>query len=122
GTCQMFDEDILQRTLDAAALEADLKQALRRGQFRVVYQPIININSGELNSYEVLLRWHHPERGLVPPDKFIPMAESLGLIFDIGLWVLEQACEQLQEWKATLNPPVLPGIAVNLSPIQLERM
>lgn len=92
------------------------------GQFRVVYQPIINISSGELNSYEVLLRWHHPERGLVAPDIFIPMAESLGLIFDIGLWVLEQACEQLQEWKETLNPPRLPGIAVNLSPIQLERM
>lgn len=92
------------------------------GQFRVVYQPIINISSGELNSYEVLLRWHHPERGLVAPDIFIPMAESLGLIFDIGLWVLKQACEQLQEWKETLNPPRLPGIAVNLSPIQLERM
>lgn len=122
SNCQMFDEKLLQRTLDATALEADLKQALRRGQFRVVYQPIINISNGALNSYEVLLRWHHPERGFIPPDKFIPMAESLGLIFDIGLWVLEQACEQLQEWKETINPAVLPGIAVNLSPIQLERM
>lgn len=122
GVFQMFDEEILQETLDAAALEVDLKQALARNQFSVVYQPIVVIESGALSGFEILIRWQHPERGMVPPDKFIPMAESLGLIFDIGLWVLEKACQQLQMWQAEFNLPLLPTIAVNLSPVQLEHV
>jgi diguanylate cyclase (GGDEF)-like protein len=120
GVCQLFDEFILQKTLETAALERDLKSALTNEQFRVVYQPVIIVETGELSGFEILLRWHHPERGLVPPDKFIPMAESLGLIFDIGLWVLTKACQQIQQWQTTLNLPMLPKVAVNLSPIQLE--
>lgn len=120
GICQMFDDVILQQTLDTAALEADLKMALNRRQFSVVYQPIIVVGSGSLSGFEVLIRWRHPERGMVPPDKFIPMAESLGLIFDIGLWVLEEACNQLKVWKERFDPVILPTIAVNLSPVQLD--
>ncbi|WP_185233903.1 EAL domain-containing protein [Teredinibacter franksiae] len=119
GVYQMFDEEILQHTLDAVELENDLKQALRRGQFSVVYQPIVVVATGELSGFEVLLRWTHPTQGMIPPDKFIPMAEQLGLIFDIGLWVLETACMQLHQWKHDLDLMPLPTIAVNLSAVQL---
>ncbi len=122
GVWQMFDDEILQQTLDMAALEVDLKQALARGQFSVVYQPIIMVETGYLNGFEVLLRWRHPERGMVPPDRFIGLAESLGLIFDIGLWVLETACVQLKAWQESLSLVKLPTIAVNLSPVQLEHV
>lgn len=120
GICQMFDEEILQQTLNIAKLEADLKIALAQDQFSVVYQPIVLVQDNTLSGYEILIRWRHPERGMVPPDKFIGIAESLGLISDIGLWVLRKACEQLQAWQQTYNPPTLPTIAVNLSPLQLE--
>ncbi len=122
GIWQMFDDEILQQTLDMAALEVDLKNALARGQFSVVYQPIIVVETGDLNGFEVLLRWRHPERGMVPPDRFIPIAESLGLIFDIGLWVLETACVQLKTWQESMSLVQLPTIAVNLSPVQLEHV
>lgn len=119
GIYQMFDEEILQKTLETAAMEADLKLALKRNQFTVVFQPIIVVETGDLNGFEILIRWIHPERGMVPPDKFISMAESSGLIFDIGLWVLSQACVQLQCWREELGLLTLPTISVNLSPVQL---
>lgn len=121
GLSQEFDAELLQQKLDKAALEADLKLALPRQEFSVVYQPIITLNSVAASGFEVLIRWRHPERGMVPPDKFIGMAEASGLIFEIGLWVLEQACQQLQAWRELLGDAAPPNIAVNLSPVQLER-
>lgn len=121
GVYQMFDAKILKQTLDNAALRDDLKQALKRDQFHVVFQPIIIVATGALSGFEVLLRWIHPEKGFIPPDKFIVIAEELGIIFDIGLWVLEQACIQQQKWQTDLNLPILPTIAVNLSPLQLNQ-
>lgn len=121
GVWQKFDDKILQETLSAAEMETDLKMALPRQQFSVVYQPIINIDSSHITSFEVLIRWKHPEKGMIPPDKFITMAESSGLIFDIGLWVLEQACQQLRTWQTEYSVDPLPTISVNLSPIQMER-
>ncbi|BCD96673.1 EAL domain-containing protein [Marinagarivorans cellulosilyticus] len=122
GRYQEFDQDILQQTLDLAALESDLKQALARKQFSVVYQPIILLNSCDTIGFEVLLRWNHPERGQVPPDTFIAMAEASGAICEIGLWVLELACTQMQQWRKKFGEANLPSIAVNLSPIQLARV
>lgn len=121
GLSQEFDAELLQQKLDTAALEADLKLALPRQQFSVVFQPIITLNTLAATGFEVLIRWKHPERGMVPPDKFIGMAESSGLIFEIGLWVLEQACQQLRAWRELFGADSLPNIAVNLSPVQLER-
>lgn len=121
GLSQEFDAELLQQKLDTAALEADLKLALPRQEFSVVFQPIITLHSLVATGFEVLIRWRHPQRGMVPPDKFIAMAESSGLIFDIGLWVLEQACQQLRVWKEMFGNAFLPNIAVNLSPVQLER-
>jgi len=119
ATYQMFDEEILRQTLERMALEADLKMALRRNQFSVVYQPIIVLATGALSGFEVLIRWNHPQMGMVPPDKFIAMAEANGQIFEIGLWVLETACQQLSTWRQVLNLDVLPTVAVNLSAMQL---
>lgn len=121
GRTQEFDDELLQQKLDKAALEADLKLALAREEFSVVYQPIITLNSMAATDFEVLIRWRHPQRGMVPPDKFIPMAEASGLIFEIGLWVLEQACQQLKTWQEMGCADPLPVVAVNLSPVQLER-
>jgi diguanylate cyclase (GGDEF)-like protein len=121
GLSQEFDAEMLEQKLDNAALENDLKSALENGQFSVVYQPIIRLNSIATMGFEVLIRWRHPERGMVPPDRFIGMTETSGLICDIGLWVLEQACRQLQSWREAFGSAQLPVIAVNLSPVQLER-
>lgn len=121
GLSQEFDAELLQQKLDAAALEADLKLALPRQEFSVVYQPIIRLDTVTTTGFEVLIRWHQPQRGMVPPDQFIGLAEVSGLIFDIGLWVLEQACQQLQAWRELFGVSALPNIAVNLSPVQLER-
>ncbi|WP_188151905.1 EAL domain-containing protein [Teredinibacter waterburyi] len=121
GLFQLFDSHMREQTLALAEMEADLYMALAMDQFSVVFQPIIELASGELNGYEVLIRWHHPEKGMIPPDKFIPVAEDLGLIFDIGLWVLQQACRQLNVWRAEFPASRMPSISVNLSPLQLRQ-
>lgn len=99
-------------------LEKDLAQALPEQQFRLVYQPQINLQSGRLVGAEALLRWNHPEQGLVPPDHFIPLAELNGSIVEIGQWVLNEACRQAAAWAASGLPI---RIAVNLSAVQLRQ-
>ncbi|WP_152206437.1 putative bifunctional diguanylate cyclase/phosphodiesterase [Marinobacter changyiensis] len=99
-------------------LEQDLALALPGGQFHLVYQPQIHLESQRIIGAEALLRWNHPERGLVPPDEFIPLAELNGTIVEIGQWVLEQACWRAALWAANGNPI---RIAVNLSAIQLRQ-
>ncbi len=118
-TYQMFDSKMLEHTLATAAIEADLYKALKLKQFKVVFQPIIIIATGALSGFEALLRWHHPEKGLISPDKFIPIAEDLGLIYEIGLWVLEQACLQHILWSKESKHQNMPSMSVNLSTLQL---
>jgi diguanylate cyclase (GGDEF)-like protein len=96
------------------ALELDLRKALAAGEFELFYQPIISLGTNEATCCEALLRWHHPERGLVPPDEFISIAEEIGLIVPIGDWVLRQACMQAASWPRGLK------VAVNLSAMQLK--
>jgi diguanylate cyclase (GGDEF)-like protein/PAS domain S-box-containing protein len=96
-------------------LTADLHRALEQGEFRVFYQPIVELGSSRICELEALVRWQHPERGLVQPDTFIPLAEETGLIVPIGRWVLEEACRQAHVWQEQLPSAVSLVIGVNLS-------
>ena len=97
---------------------ADLRGALANQQFEVVYQPIVDLSTGEIKKAEALLRWHHPRRGLVSPAQFIEIAESTGMIIDIGEWVFQQASAQVAKWQARYDPHF--QISVNKSPVQFH--
>ena len=99
-------------------LANDLRTALVEQQFRVVYQPIVNLTTGAIHKAEALIRWQHPTRGLVSPAAFIPIAEASGLIVDIGEWVFQQAMAQVQRWRHSLAPSF--QISVNKSPVQFH--
>ncbi len=109
-----FEPEMDARMQARRALELDLRKALALKEFVVFYQPIINLESNELTGFEALLRWRHPQRGLVAPNDFIPLTEEIGLIGPIGAWVLKQACKDAAGW------PGEPSIAVNLSPNQFK--
>ncbi len=94
--------------------EQDLRKALNLSQFQLHYQPMVDMKTRRICGMETLLRWHHPERGLVPPDQFIPVAEQTGLITEIGEWVLKTACQDAAAWPSTIR------VAVNMSPLQLR--
>ena len=100
-------------------LDADLRCALERQEFEVYYQPVVAMDSGRVYKAEALLRWHHPTRGLVGPSEFIPVAESSGLIVDIGDWVFRQAAVQVRHWRQTFDPEFQVG--VNKSPVQFHQ-
>jgi Amt family ammonium transporter len=100
-------------------LETDLRRALERDQLRVHYQPVVSLDTGRIVAVEALLRWEHPERGLVPPGDFIHVAEETGLITDISRWVLEQACRQCQSWRREHGDDAPESVWVNLSVRQL---
>ncbi len=112
--CALFDDSMLAAATRQLQLESDLRFALERRQFHVDYQPIIAIDDEHLVGFEALLRWNHPEHGLVPPTEFIPMAEEIGVIGEIGKWVMEQACAQTVEWDAR-DPGSALTISVNVS-------
>ncbi len=95
---QCFEPGMDTATRDRVRLESDLRQALSLGQFELHYQPKINTASGNVHGAEALLRWHHPERGMVAPGEFIGLAEECGLIHSIGAWVLREACRQCKAW------------------------
>ena len=101
-----------------AQLTHDLRAALVMQEFRVVYQPIVELATGAIHKAEALVRWQHPKRGLISPAEFIPVAESSGMIVDMGEWVFAQAADQVQAWRASLHPQF--QISVNKSPVQFE--
>ncbi|SEO61403.1 diguanylate cyclase (GGDEF) domain-containing protein [Trujillonella endophytica] len=112
-----YADGMAQAAGEKARLLEDLGGAVSGGQLRVHYQPTIVLSDGSTTGYEALLRWEHPERGLIPPVEFIPLAEEGGLIVEIGRWVLEHAARQAVVWSAEADRPI--GMAVNLSPKQL---
>jgi diguanylate cyclase (GGDEF)-like protein/PAS domain S-box-containing protein len=116
GRIELFDEVLRSKTERRWATEQALRGALERDEFAVHYQPIVDLTTGAMVSAEALLRWDHPDRGLVSPAEFIPVAEETGLIVPIGTWVLEQACQQLVDWQRT-EPSM--SVAVNLSVRQM---
>ena len=116
---QFFRREMNARSLELLLMESDLRQALRKSEFELHYQPQISVSSGRPQGLEALLRWRHPERGLVSPADFIPMAEETGLILPIGQWVLNTACQQLANWRTNGWPEL--RVAVNLSAAQFRQ-
>jgi diguanylate cyclase (GGDEF)-like protein/PAS domain S-box-containing protein len=115
---QLFDDSMNAVALDRLNLENDLRRALERGEYRLHYQPTMSLETGRITGVEALLRWEHPERGLVLPGEFIPIAEETGLIIPLGRWVLREACRQVMEWGETLPagyPARTLAVSVNLS-------
>ena len=119
GRYELFDTVMRTRVLERIELEKDLRKALERGELQLHYQPIVLVADGSIVGAEALLRWNHPDRGLVPPLEFVPIAEESGVILPIGEWVLRAACRQLAAWLSTGACPPDFRMAVNLSPKQL---
>ena len=117
NTLRFFDPRMQQLLVQRATLEADLRRASLKHEFMLHYQPQLD-REGTLRGLEALLRWHHPTRGLVLPDEFIPTAEETGLILPLGRWVLQTACGQLAAWTAMGLQPI--PVSVNVSPRQLR--
>jgi diguanylate cyclase (GGDEF)-like protein len=115
GIYRFFAEDMDTALQLRRELKQDLKAALAAGEFTLVYQPIVALETGELVAVEALLRWQHPLRGRVPPSDFIPIAEEMGAIGTLGDWALNEACAAAAEWQREIR------IAVNLSPLQLQQ-
>jgi diguanylate cyclase (GGDEF)-like protein/PAS domain S-box-containing protein len=118
-TYRFFTDDMNAQVLERLVLENELRTALERGELFLMYQPQINLMSRTIIGFESLLRWQHPRQGLVPPNRFIPVAENSGLILPIGEWVLRTSCAQARAWQdAGLH---VPSIAVNVSAIQFRQ-
>jgi len=118
---EIFDPSMDLAARERLGLETGLRRALARGELRVYYQPEVEIESGRLVGMEALVRWEHPERGMIHPMEFIPVAEETGLIVPIGRWVLREACRQATEWQAKYRPDVALMVSVNLSGKHLQQ-
>jgi diguanylate cyclase (GGDEF)-like protein len=119
GRFEFFESAMHEGAVERLDLKADLKRALAEDQFVLHYQPIFDLDTGKVSLTEALLRWRHPDRGMIGPDRFIPLAEESGLIVDIGAWVLREACKQTAKWQQLSGCENL-GITVNLSMRQLH--
>lgn len=117
---EVFDQTMHTQALRSLTLERELRRAVEQQEFEVYYQPIICLETYALVGAEALIRWHHPEEGMISPGEFIPLAEETGLIVPIGEWVLDQVCQQVLRWQPTLQTLETFAISVNLSSRQLQ--
>lgn len=113
-----YSEDIQQEVSMRASLASDLRQAVHAGELQLFYQPIVNSISGKVEKAEALLRWHHPARGMISPAVFIPLAEDIGLIHEIGDWVFNEAIQQVSNWRRMYNKRF--QVSINVSPMQFK--
>jgi EAL domain-containing protein (putative c-di-GMP-specific phosphodiesterase class I) len=116
---QYFTAEMNVKVVARQSLEASLRRALEREEFLLHYQPKVNLSTGEITSVEALIRWQHPDRGLVSPAQFVPIAEDSGLIVPIGRWVLREACRQTRAWQDAGFPPI--PTAVNVSSAEFRK-
>jgi diguanylate cyclase (GGDEF)-like protein len=114
GSCRFFEPGMNVRVKARRRLEVDLRTAIAEKQFEMFYQPIVSVSRNEVIAFEALIRWRHPDRGMVSPGEFIPVAEETGLIIPLGEWIIRQVCADAQSW------PRHVGVAVNLSPVQFR--
>jgi diguanylate cyclase (GGDEF)-like protein len=121
GHYALFDREMYAQTLHLSQVETDLRVALERQEFILHYQPIISLTTDRIESFEALLRWQHPEKGLIFPGDFIAIAEETGLIVPIGEWVLREACQQLRTWQDKFPSASSVQISVNLSSRQIKQ-
>jgi diguanylate cyclase (GGDEF)-like protein len=117
---ESFEVSMRSRSLERLELANGFRGALERGEFALVYQPQFSLPDAGLEGFEALLRWRHPTRGVVPPNRFVPLAEETGFIIPLGRWVLERACEQAASWAADMDPAGSLTMAVNLSGRQMQ--
>jgi diguanylate cyclase (GGDEF)-like protein/PAS domain S-box-containing protein len=117
----VFDKEMHDRAMELLQIETDLRRAISRKEFFLNYQPIVSLATGKVSSFEALVRWRHPERGLVMPSEFIPIAEETGLIVPLGLWVLNEACRQMHEWQKLQRADEHVTVSVNLSSRQFSQ-
>lgn len=103
-------------------MEVELRRALRENELELHYQPIIDLKTGKLKAFEALCRWRHPEKGLIPPNDFIPLAEETGIIIELGRWALHETCEQLKDWRSRVPGAKDLYIAVNVSGVQFSKV
>jgi len=113
GTYCFYETDMNERMQVRGKLEYDLRSALANGEFELFYQPIVSLQDNKITAFEALLRWHHPERGMISPAEFIPIAEEMGLIIPLGEWVLRTACAEAATWPSDIK------VSVNISSLQL---
>jgi diguanylate cyclase (GGDEF)-like protein/PAS domain S-box-containing protein len=118
---ELFDTATRARILERQQRETELRRAIEEEQLRLYYQPIVSASSGEIVAAEALVRWQHPERGLLGPNEFLPLAERVGLINPLGKWVLEQACAQAIRWRSLRGEGTPLRVSVNVSGHQLTR-
>lgn len=117
----IFQPGMHTHVVNILRLESDLRKALDNEEFQIYYQPIISLEKNHTVGLEALVRWMHPERGMISPDQFIPVAEETGLIIELGLWVFETACKQLRRWQNQFPMYKELGMNINVSPIQLKQ-
>jgi diguanylate cyclase (GGDEF)-like protein/PAS domain S-box-containing protein len=120
GRYAIFDRQMYAQTLNLLKLENDLRFGLERKEFLLYYQPIISLTTGRINGFETLIRWQHPERGLILPTEFVPIAEDTGLIVPIGEWLLQESCCQLKNWQLQFPNAESLKISVNLASQQIQ--
>jgi predicted signal transduction protein with EAL and GGDEF domain len=114
GVHRFFEKEMDQQAQKRRDMELDLRRALAGGEFELHYQPLVDISADKISGFESLLRWRHPEKGMISPAEFIPIAEDIGLIMPLGEWVLREACNEAVKWPTDVK------VAVNLSPVQFR--
>jgi predicted signal transduction protein with EAL and GGDEF domain len=114
GVHRFFEREMDRQAQTRRDMERDLRSAFANGEFELHYQPLVDIAANRISGFESLLRWQHPDKGMISPAEFIPVAEDIGLIIPLGEWVLRQACSEAVKWPADVK------VAVNLSPVQFR--